>query len=250
MPDTRKREFKGVWIPADVWTRDDLSAIDKVLLAEIDSFTGNGSSYHRSIASTAKFLGVSVATAKRSIAKLKQLELIRETGFDGRKRHLVSWQLAQNALAQNEPHTHTEESETDTGIPEPPKKAAKTDTQGFTALWQEYAGKTAILTGRDYGHVREILLGHSLEELRPLVAHYFEADFYFTRDGRDFNTFYVQIGKVADHLHPGRLRLEPKPWHKECPECGWVSPDHWSGTWCQRCPTPEDGRENLVKVTA
>lgn len=31
------RKFKGIWIPANVWLGTELSIIEKVLLAEIDS---------------------------------------------------------------------------------------------------------------------------------------------------------------------------------------------------------------------
>ena len=31
------RDFKGVWIPKEIWLNTDLSIIEKVLLVEIDS---------------------------------------------------------------------------------------------------------------------------------------------------------------------------------------------------------------------
>jgi len=33
-----KREFKGIWIPKDIWVSVELSVTEKVFLAEIDSF--------------------------------------------------------------------------------------------------------------------------------------------------------------------------------------------------------------------
>lgn len=37
------REFKGIWIPKEIWLNKDLSLQERVLLAEIDSFeTKNG----------------------------------------------------------------------------------------------------------------------------------------------------------------------------------------------------------------
>lgn len=41
-PD-QKREFKGIWIPKEIWLNDELSMQERILLAEIDSFeTKNG----------------------------------------------------------------------------------------------------------------------------------------------------------------------------------------------------------------
>ena len=40
-----ERNFKGVWIAAEIWLDKDLTLVEKALLAEIDSFTGNGKSF-------------------------------------------------------------------------------------------------------------------------------------------------------------------------------------------------------------
>ena len=42
------RQFKGIWIPADIWLSKELKPIDKMLLADIDSFTGNGKAFYKS----------------------------------------------------------------------------------------------------------------------------------------------------------------------------------------------------------
>ena len=41
------RQFSGVWIPAEVWLDNRLTLVEKALLAEIDSFTGNGKTFHK-----------------------------------------------------------------------------------------------------------------------------------------------------------------------------------------------------------
>lgn len=39
MEETKlKREFKGIWIPKEIWLNEELSMIEKIVLAEIDSF--------------------------------------------------------------------------------------------------------------------------------------------------------------------------------------------------------------------
>ena len=36
--EEQKREFKGIWIIKDIWLSENLSVIEKMMLAEIDSF--------------------------------------------------------------------------------------------------------------------------------------------------------------------------------------------------------------------
>tara|TARA_R110000744_G_scaffold74936_1_gene149429 strand:+ start:150 stop:842 length:693 start_codon:yes stop_codon:yes gene_type:complete len=74
------RQFKGIWIPADIWLSKELKPIDKVLLADIDSFTGNGKAFYKSNATIAEDLGVSVSTAKRSIKTLLTQNYINISG--------------------------------------------------------------------------------------------------------------------------------------------------------------------------
>lgn len=70
-----ERKFKGVWIPVEIWLNKDLSALDRVLLAEIDSLD-NDNHCTASNEYFAEFCGVGVATITRSIKKLKELGFI------------------------------------------------------------------------------------------------------------------------------------------------------------------------------
>lgn len=85
-----QRQFKGVWIPARIWDDHRMGALEKMLLAEIDSFTGAGSTYFKANETIATDLGTSLSSVRRAISKLKEYGLIKEVGFDGRRRHLVS----------------------------------------------------------------------------------------------------------------------------------------------------------------
>ena len=79
------RQFKGIWIPADIWLSKELKPVDKILLADIDSFTGNGKSFYKSNATIAKELGVSVSTAKRAIKTLLTLNYIHISGTTSKR---------------------------------------------------------------------------------------------------------------------------------------------------------------------
>ena len=54
-----ERQFKGIWIPAEIWLDENLTVMEKVLYAEIDSFCGNGKECFCSNAHFAKMLQVS-----------------------------------------------------------------------------------------------------------------------------------------------------------------------------------------------
>ena len=79
------REFKGVWIPAEVWLDDRLTLVEKAMLAEIDSFTGNGKSFHKSNETIQSEYGISRNTISRSLRKLQELGFVELT-FNGRVR--------------------------------------------------------------------------------------------------------------------------------------------------------------------
>lgn len=85
----QNRDFKGIWIPKEIYLSKELNWTDKILLIEIDSldteehcFAGN--EYF------AKFLGINERRVRASISKLKKLGYIEQIKFDGRTRWLKS----------------------------------------------------------------------------------------------------------------------------------------------------------------
>lgn len=89
MDEHQERAFKGIWIDAEIWLDKELTIVDKVVFAEIDSLSGENGC----IASNeylAEFCNCSIAKVKNSIAKLKQRGMIEQVAFDGRKRTLRS----------------------------------------------------------------------------------------------------------------------------------------------------------------
>ena len=85
-----ERGFKGIWIPAAVWLDNRLSAIDKVILAEIDSLDVGERGCFASNKHIAEFSQCSEATVTRAIAKLIDYGYLKVQNFDGRKRELRS----------------------------------------------------------------------------------------------------------------------------------------------------------------
>lgn len=74
-----ERDFRGVWIPAEIWLSTDLSALEKCLLAEIDSLDSGPKHCFKSNESFSEFLGCSVPTITRGIKKLVSMGFISVT---------------------------------------------------------------------------------------------------------------------------------------------------------------------------
>ena len=66
------RDFKGIWIPKEIWLSKELSILDKVLLSEISSLSNDVDNEY-----FAEFCGCSVSSVIKSIKKLNNLGLIK-----------------------------------------------------------------------------------------------------------------------------------------------------------------------------
>lgn len=86
MGTDQKREFKGVWIPKDIWLCKELSALDRVMLAEISSLDGEEHHCTASNEYFSEFCGVGIATITRSISRLRDLGYIEISMAEGRYR--------------------------------------------------------------------------------------------------------------------------------------------------------------------
>lgn len=85
-----QRDFKGIWIPKEVWLDERLSALDKIILMEIDSLDRSEDGCFAGNQSLADFCKCSERKVSDSIAKLISYGYIRIQKFDGRVRHLRS----------------------------------------------------------------------------------------------------------------------------------------------------------------
>lgn len=84
-----ERGFKGIWIPAEVWLDERLTALDKMILAEITSLdTGEGC--YASNKYLAEFCGCKEIKVSNSVTKLKEIGYLELVKFDGRQRILKS----------------------------------------------------------------------------------------------------------------------------------------------------------------
>ena len=85
-----ERQFKGIWIPAEIWEDTALTWNEKIVLMEIDSFTATGKDCFISDEYIGKLIGVSTRTASTIVSKLIRLGYVKKTRSDGRHRYLES----------------------------------------------------------------------------------------------------------------------------------------------------------------
>ena len=85
--DKQQRDFKGIWIPAEIWLNKSLSFFEVILLAEIDSLAKD-EGCSASNAYFAEFLGVSETYVSKAISSLARKGLVYQSAFNGRNRIL------------------------------------------------------------------------------------------------------------------------------------------------------------------
>lgn len=88
--ENNERDFKGVWIPREIWLDDRLNALDKVILTEIDSLDSSEKGCWASNKYIAEFCQCSESKVSQTITKLTKLGYLRVVSFDGRQREIKS----------------------------------------------------------------------------------------------------------------------------------------------------------------
>jgi len=89
--ETHERQFTGMWIPAEVvelFDDDLINMKEMVLLATIHSFSKTQLGCFASNAYLGKTINVGEERIRQMIAHMKELRLLTQTKFDGRKRWL------------------------------------------------------------------------------------------------------------------------------------------------------------------
>lgn len=90
------RDFKGIWIPRDVWLDNRLNMIEKSILMEIDSLDCEDSGCFASNEYLADFCQCSQTKVSNTISKLTKLGYVYTQSFNGKTRVLKSC-LTKNA---------------------------------------------------------------------------------------------------------------------------------------------------------
>ena len=89
IPDSRElpRDFKGIWIPREIWLNNKIPALAKILLAEIHSlYNREMGGCFASISYFCKFLGVAERQCYVLLSQLRDLGLVEDVSFNGRTK--------------------------------------------------------------------------------------------------------------------------------------------------------------------
>ena len=147
------RDFKGVWIPKEIWLDTRLSALDKIILTEIDSLDNDENGCFASNEYIAKFCQCSPTKVSNSISKLLQFNYLYVKKFDGRVRYLKSrltksveqtykkckadLQKMQDINIYNNIDNNKEINKESSSLPEPYEDLV----DHFEEIWSEYPNK-------------------------------------------------------------------------------------------------------------
>ena len=72
-----ERQFKGVWIPKEIWLAEDLTIQEKVILVEIDSLETEDRGCYASNKYFAEFFKLSLGRISQIIKKLEEKKYIK-----------------------------------------------------------------------------------------------------------------------------------------------------------------------------
>lgn len=144
------RDFKGVWIPKEVWLDTRLNALDKVILMEIDSLDQGEKGCYASNEHLAEFCQCSKTKVSTAISKLIECGYLYIQNFDGRKRELksrVSNFERQNIKNCNADIQNLKESNTDSNTDNNTvsnKKERKSKSKSYDEQIAEYTGNDEL----------------------------------------------------------------------------------------------------------
>ena len=141
MSEDPKRGFTGIFIPVEILDNKDLKPIEMFLLAQINALDkGNdGNGCYASNEYLGNLLGVKTNTISIYISHLKELGLLEQVGFDGRRRLLsVNGRVSQTSNpAYHKCESHSNSSKSKEEIPPTPKGDGDID-RDFEEWYREY----------------------------------------------------------------------------------------------------------------
>lgn len=170
-----ERDFKGVWIPKEVWLDTRLTALDKVILTEIDSLDQSDRGCYASNKHIAEFCQCSEAKVSKSISLLIKLGYLYLQHFDGRQRELKSRFTKNNSLPRNFYKAESEnlrESNTSTNTPintdNNKKKERKTSYDEILSTVEDSSLKELYL---EYIKMRKLIKSPMTDRALTMLIH-------------------------------------------------------------------------------
>ena len=164
------RDFKGVWIPKEIWLNEELTMLEKVIFVEIDSLDGPDHCY-ASNEYFATFCNCSESKVSKAIKKLKELGMIEEIAFDGRHRKLRVVKSAMQSSKKCYPESQKMLSNNIANKTDNSKKVVSKDTTTEFSFGKKstpkkenlYTKCVQLIDSYDFscwGHIREQLIDY------------------------------------------------------------------------------------------
>jgi uncharacterized phage protein (TIGR02220 family) len=221
-----ERDFKGVWIPKEIYLNKELSWSEKILLVEIDSLDNERGCF-ASNPYFAEFLGVSETRVSKMISKLKKLEYIRQESFNGRERILRSnIKIDLNKSSKQDKADLNKSSKQDsTKVQDRQEQKDKhnnidnnldNNTPNIQEVWNYYTeklkaiGKTRKKTDNKTKHINARLTDNfTVEQLKQVIDNVFSNDFMLGNN--DNKKMYIEIDNFMCNTEKVEKWLECAP---------------------------------------
>lgn len=84
-----ERDFKGVWIPKEIWLDERLNALEKLIFCGILHLSYDKTMCYESNSSLSEFCQCSETKISKAISKLIKLDYLCVIRFDGRQREMM-----------------------------------------------------------------------------------------------------------------------------------------------------------------
>jgi len=230
--DVLNRNFKGVWIPKDIWLDKNLSIVERCLLAEIDSLSDDEK--EKGCFASNRFLstsfGVSVPTISRGISTLERLGYIVRVNKEGCRRELKLMDPNQNdktpdqndkggnqndkAILENSLENSLEKDkelspksgdlfDLPTKPPEEPEPEKERTPHGkcvdeFFVLHEKRTGKKPMFDGAVGSLLKNLLKNQDAATvIEKLRRYYSDNTLWFAKNGgRSFRSFYQHYNEI------------------------------------------------------
>lgn len=133
------RDFKGIWIPANIWLNKQLSLVEKFLILEIDSLDRDGEGCFAGDEHFAEFLDLSVGRVSNILVELRKRGIIRTIKSDGRKRWMtVAEQFKPKHIVVSQKRDILVHENVNSELTEPTTPSSrKQDTEGINEQYNE-----------------------------------------------------------------------------------------------------------------
>lgn len=213
-----QRDFKGVWIPKEIWLDTRLNATEKIILIEIDSLSNEEKGCYASNEYLANFCQCSERKVSEAISKLIKCEYIYVESFNGRTRILRSKlsnyarQTSKNCEAESQKMQANNKSIINNNILEE-------NIKRIFSFWNEQ--KIIVhtkISAEIKENIKKALNKYSLDEIETAILHYsmaLKSTYKYCEYTWSLTQFLKQKNALQDFLDDGSKWINYLKWKNE-----------------------------------